>query len=294
VSWPDHVYVMTRRRAGCSSAVLPRRNEGRERKFLHNLHAHRVRKGGFELDHGRELFNAVMRNDLRRAKEIVESGQEVNIWNELILTTKFLASKKPKALFTIEDYEKGRETPLHMATRHGYLDMARLLVSHGADLEARDLRGNTPLHLAAKFNQHGMVEFLLTSGAKVNAYDQGGWTALYWATSVHTATLLLDFGADLRGVGEDTKDPLHYLALMPNQEIALLLIKRGAEINKQDGEGRTPLHWATCGDNRKVVDRLLMEGARAGVRDNSGKTAMDYAREKNIPELIDLLHRYSL
>ncbi|MGV8121475.1 MAG: ankyrin repeat domain-containing protein [Candidatus Xenobiia bacterium LiM19] len=65
-------------------------------------------------------------------------------------------------------------------------------------------------------------------------------------------------------------------------------------VSGQDGEGKTPLHWATCGDNRNVVDRLLMEGARTGVRDNDGKTAMDYAREKNIPELIALLHRYSL
>ncbi len=235
-----------------------------------------------------------MRNDLCRVKELIESGQDVNIWNEKILTTKFLTSKKKKAVFTIEDYEKGRETPLHIATRHGYLDMTSMLVAHGADLEARDLRGNTPLHLATRYNQPALVEFFLTSGAKVNAYDQGGWTALYWASSVHIATLLLDHGAGMHGVGEDTKDPLHYLALMPNQEVALLLIKRGAEINKQDGEGKTPLHWATCGDNRKVVDRLLMEGARTGVRDNNGKTAMDYAHEKNIPELIDLLHRYSL
>jgi ankyrin repeat protein len=235
-----------------------------------------------------------MRNDLRRAKELIEDGQEVNIWNEKILTTKFLTSKKPKAVFTIEDYEKGRETPLHIATRHGYLDMACLLAARGADLEARDLRGNTPLHLATKYNQPTLAEFLLTSGARVNAYDQGGWTALYWASSVHMATLLLDHGADISGVGEDTKDPLHYLALMPNQEIALLLIKRGAEINKQDDEGKTPLHWATCGDNREVVDRLLMEGARAGVRDNNGKTALDYAHDKKIPELIALLRRYSL
>ncbi|MHC9540759.1 MAG: ankyrin repeat domain-containing protein [Vulcanimicrobiota bacterium] len=246
------------------------------------------------MEHARELFNAVMRNDLYQAKELIESGQDVNIWNEKIVTTKFLASRKPQAVFTIEDYEKGLETPLHIATRHGYTDMACLLVAHGADLEARDLRGNTPLHLAARYNQPALMQYLLTSGAKVNAYDQGGWTALYWVSSEYTAAMLLDHGADLQGVGEDTKDPLHHLALMPNQEVALLLIRRGAEINRQDGEGKTPLHWATCGDNRKVVDRLLMEGARTGVRDNDGKTAMDYAREKNIPELVDLLHRYSL
>jgi ankyrin repeat protein len=231
-----------------------------------------------------------MRNDLRRAKELIESGLDVNIWNEKILTTKFLTSKKSTALFTFEDYEKGRETPLHMATRHGYIDMARLLVEHGADLEARDLRGNTSLHLATKYNQPALVEFLLESGANVNAYDQGGWTALFWASSAQIATMLLDQGADMNGVGEDTTNPLHYHSLMPNQEIALLLIERGAEINKRDIEGKTPLHWAVYSGSLNVTERLLMEGAIVGVRDNNGKTALDYAYDKRIPELIRLFH----
>jgi len=246
------------------------------------------------VEQARELFNAVMRNDLRRAMELIEAGLDVTVWNEKTLSTKFLASKKANAVFTMEDFEKGLETPLHIATRHGYLDMARLLVKHGAELEARDLRGDTPLHLASRFNQVALLEFLLRSGANVNAYDQGGWTALYWASGVQAATLLLDFGADINGPGEDTKNPLHYLAMMPNQDIAILLIERGAEINRQDTEGKTPLHWAIYGANYRVVEHLLMKGAIVEVRDKSGRTAMDYARGTDIPELIALFHRHGL
>ncbi len=246
------------------------------------------------MEHAQELFDAVMRNDLRRAKELLESGLDVTVWSAKILTTKFLASKNCKALFTIKDHEKGNETPLHIATRHGYLDMARLLAAHGADLEARDMRGNTPLHIGSKFNQLALVEFLLASGANVNTYDQGGWTALFWASSVQIATLLLDHGADIDGVGEDTRNPLHFHAMMPDQEIALLLITRGADINKQDCEGKTPLHWAAYGGNSEVAERLLMKGARTRVRDNNGRTALDCARVRNNPEVLDLLRRYSL
>lgn len=246
------------------------------------------------MDQAREFFCAVMRNDLPRVKELVESGLDVTIWNEKVLSTKFLTSKKSKEVFRVYDYEKGRETPLHIAARHGYLEMARLLVANGADLEARDLRGNTPLHIASKYNQTALVEFFLMSGANVNAYDQGGWTALYHACSVQTATLLLDHGAAINGIGEDVKSPLHFLTLLANQEIALLLIERGADINQQDADGKTPLHQAVYGGNRRIIERLLVKGAGAGIQDNSGKTALDYAREKNIPELIELFHYYGV
>tara|TARA_R110000868_G_scaffold269901_1_gene529348 strand:- start:113 stop:442 length:330 start_codon:yes stop_codon:yes gene_type:complete len=39
-------------------------------------------------------------------------------------------------------------TALHYAVRHGAVDAARLLIAHGADLDAKDWQGCTPLDLA--------------------------------------------------------------------------------------------------------------------------------------------------
>lgn len=39
-------------------------------------------------------------------------------------------------------------TPLHHAVRFGALETARLLIAHGADLDAKDWQGRTPLDLA--------------------------------------------------------------------------------------------------------------------------------------------------
>lgn len=44
----------------------------------------------------------------------------------------------------------GKETPLHMAARTGNVQVAHLLVTHGAEVNARNLDDLTPLILAAQ------------------------------------------------------------------------------------------------------------------------------------------------
>lgn len=40
-------------------------------------------------------------------------------------------------------------TPLHYAASHNYVDVIKYLIQRGANIEARDVNNNTPLHLAA-------------------------------------------------------------------------------------------------------------------------------------------------
>ena len=44
--------------------------------------------------------------------------------------------------------DMNRSTPLHLASRDGLLEDARLFIDHGADVNARNMDGLTPLHLA--------------------------------------------------------------------------------------------------------------------------------------------------
>ncbi|MDT8286529.1 MAG: ankyrin repeat domain-containing protein [Elusimicrobiales bacterium] len=57
------------------------------------------------------------------------------------------------------------ETPLHSAAYFGAVDAARLLIEHGADVNARAYLGATPLHFAAGMGRTRMVQFLLEKGA---------------------------------------------------------------------------------------------------------------------------------
>jgi len=57
-------------------------------------------------------------------------------------------------------------TPLHEAAASGKLDFAQLLLEHGADVNAKTMDGKTPLDYAREHNQHEMVELLRKSAGE--------------------------------------------------------------------------------------------------------------------------------
>ncbi|TRM57323.1 ankyrin repeat-containing domain protein, partial [Schizophyllum amplum] len=62
-------------------------------------------------------------------------------------------------------------TPLHRAAEDGHLELARLLVDHGADIEAQEEEGRTPLHLTAEGGHCEVARFLIDKGADVDSRD---------------------------------------------------------------------------------------------------------------------------
>ena len=68
----------------------------------------------------------------------------------------------------------GRMTPLHMAARRGTVVIAELLLAWGADIEAKDTKGETPLRRAVNCGQEGVVRLLLAHGADPRSQDRTG------------------------------------------------------------------------------------------------------------------------
>lgn len=74
------------------------------------------------------------------------------------------------------------ETPLHMAAKNGCNEAARLLLAHGAFIEAKANNGMTPLHLAVwhsiRSDDYSAVQTLLVYNANCSAEDNEGKTPL--------------------------------------------------------------------------------------------------------------------
>ena len=98
----------------------------------------------------------------------------------------------------------GGDTPLNSAAGNGHKEIVELLISKGADVNAKNAV-NKPLHMAAERGHKEIVELLIAEGADVNAKENFGPTALDWAirrTHTETATLLRKHGAK---TGEELK-----------------------------------------------------------------------------------------
>ena len=75
-------------------------------------------------------------------------------------------------------------TPLHEAAARGEAEIGRLLIEHGADVNARGgIRDATPLHAAAVCGHRELVNLLLGANADPKAVDDLGATAEEWAES---------------------------------------------------------------------------------------------------------------
>ena len=131
-----------------------------------------------------------------------------------------------------------------------------------------------------------VTRVLLADGADVNALDRSGLTPLQVAAASNTNSsaiqLLLDAGADINARGKNGLTPLHDAAGMnTNTEIIQPLLNAGASINAQDKWGQTPLHLAAWHNkNPEIIIELLKFGANAKLKDIGGKTALDHANNR--------------
>ena len=99
-------------------------------------------------------------------------------------------------------------TSLHLAAFFGHSDAVRVLLTHGADMNAYGIgwMTGTPLHSAASAQQADVVRVLVEAGADPNARQSGGWTPLHAAArngDLASITLLLAAEGDLTAINDD-------------------------------------------------------------------------------------------
>lgn len=195
----------------------------------------------------------------------------------------------------------GNITPLCMVSRKGNVVLAKMLLSHGADINKVACRGSPVYHallagkqeffhamvdagadifidqpgkdkmlsIAAFQGQFGVVRYLLERGFDINATTSGFGTALHASVesgNIDLVKFLLNMGARIDALGGIFGTVLQASAqARAKEENVPLLLDRGADIHIVGGEYGTALHAAAAIGREARVRLLLDRGAAVDV-----------------------------
>lgn len=240
-----------------------------------------------------EIHRAAANDDSELIESLIESGTDVNTTEGAGISALHVAASECRlgvaefligkgASASIEGQDQS--TPLHHAARSGCVEAMKLLVEHGAEIDAEvpvyaagfvvkgggnvawlnnqspALKG-APLHWASDTGQTAAAGFLIEKGATVDAINGWGEAPLHLAAasgSLPTVTLLLENGAIAQYGKEPDKryptksgQPVHYAASVA---IVEELVAHGATINVTNTNKGLPIHAAASRGYREVVE----------------------------------------
>ena len=237
-----------------------------------------------------QLIAAAWKNDLRRARALIDQGADVNAKDSTV------------------------QSAYLISTSEGYLELLNLTLGHGADVDSKDSFNGTGLIRAADRGHADIAGRLIQADIKINHINNLGWTALHEAIIlgngsrryVDTVLVLVAGGADLRLRSQrDHISPLEHATSKGHTEIAEVLrsaleadkqskqvanrrllasaergdataaalaLRTGANLEARDERGRTPLLLAATADRLAVARLLVHMGANPDALDDQHDT----------------------
>jgi ankyrin repeat protein len=186
-------------------------------------------------------------------------------------------------------------SPLERAMKKGHVELTRVLLEHGANVNAQDATSFTPLHLASVWGDPEVVRTLLKHGADVKAQNMGNMTPLHQAAVKEVAQILLEYGADANALETRNRTPLHVASENGRLGVVQVLLEHGVDPNSRDAHNATPTHLASDSGYRSeeecldVVRLLLQYGSDIHALDNGGQTAFMRATKEGRGRIMQLL-----
>jgi ankyrin repeat protein len=145
---------------------------------------------------------------------------------------------------SINTYDGMDMTALHLACLTGATKTIEVLLEAGAEIEAKDAKGQRPIHLAVN------------------------------AANLEKLSLLLDHGADPDAITtSDGSTPLHLACFAANVPLSIIrrLVAANADLDIRDGNMLSPLHLACCEQGRREIVAFLLDETNLSIESRGGE-----------------------
>ena len=173
-----------------------------------------------------------------------------------------------------------KETALHLAIRRGQKSLTHFLLARGANVTLRDEDRTAPLALALRSGDKEMSHILMNHDlqrqAQCGILDDAMRTAAF---NDHSSLLdiLLTKSSEKPQPDSEGRILVQISAYAGSQECLHYLKNRGFDLGSLDKQKRTCLHHAAAGsreESRRVIEYLLEQGLDPSERDVDGWTPL--------------------
>ncbi|MFZ5953902.1 MAG: ankyrin repeat domain-containing protein [Candidatus Dependentiae bacterium] len=222
-----------------------------------------------------ELLEGLQENNLKKVKFALESG----------------ASPDEDLSWQIKEGTL-HYTPLTLIASNKdktSIDIAKLLLQYGANVNKKDKMENSPLVRAIWKENYPLVDLLIAENADINqvSHSMSPLTVALNFRNNNLALKLLESGANA-----DIDILNSAIATSANILLIKKIIKKGIDVNNKDNCNRTPIEIAVTVGNYQALEYLLSQGADVNIKSGVGglnQTPLEMAiNQKNIG-MVDFL-----
>ena len=193
------------------------------------------------------LLNSMLCGSASQVQYLIDKGADVNI--------EMMPSLRRSIIFTPVSTNR--------------LDILKVIVESGANVNHADKDGMTPLIIASQQGYEMIVDYLIAKGAKVNTEDYSGSTSLMLASQHGRGNVvkkLIDSGANINQQAKSNGRSALYCSCGNNQlDVVRILVENGADLEIQNNQNHSPLCIAAITGHREITKYLLDKGANVHV-----------------------------
>ncbi len=259
-----------------------------------------VRINAQDNDGNTALMIAVTRNESSSVQALLDAGADPNIKNKAGKTTLQIAQEnksyyRKEIVKLLKEHGAKEETVALPSEKKSAPSNEKK-----NDPNEKDARGRTRLMLAVlKKGSEGEIQSLLRQGADVNARDNKGNTALHYLLTVvgnidARLNALLAAHPDVNLATHKGTTPLMILDVCRNHGERVSRVKKllelHAKVDLKDAVGKTAaMRYVEKDDNAEALKLLLDAGADPKLRNKDGKTLLQLSQEYKRTACVRLL-----